>query len=87
MNLYLLKPIDPDTGPWDPWYDKAFGFVVRAASPAEAREIADANAGDENRERGNPNPISPWLDPKLSTCRVLHPDGEAGPILRDLYSA
>ena len=33
MRLWLLRPqeglIEGDN-PWDPWYDKAFGFVVRA---------------------------------------------------------
>lgn len=85
MHLYILKPIDPASGPWKPWYDKAFGFVVRAASPAKAREIADANAGDENREPGQPE--HPWLDPKLSDCRVLRPDGKAGLVLQDFHAA
>lgn len=85
MNLYLLKPIDPASGPWKPWYDKAFGFVVQAETSAEARKVADKHAGDENFERGQPE--HPWLDPKLSTCRELRPDGEPGLVLRDFSAA
>ena len=29
MRLWLLRPVEGDSL-WDPWYDKAFGFVVRA---------------------------------------------------------
>lgn len=37
MRLWELRPIDKDSGPWEPWYDKAFGFVVRADTEAQAR--------------------------------------------------
>ena len=82
MNLYLLKPINPDAGPWDPWYDRAFGFVVRAKSPTMARKIADENAGDENRIAGHP-----WLYPAMSSCKVLRADGPEGLILQDTHAA
>lgn len=39
MKLWLLRPVvglDENDNPWWPWYDKAFGFVVRAET--EARE-------------------------------------------------
>ena len=36
MKLWLLKPIKR----WTVWYDKAFGFVVRAATEDEARAAA-----------------------------------------------
>lgn len=85
MKLYILKPKDPNAGPWKPWYDKAFGFVVRASSPAKARKIADSEAGDENREAGQPH--HPWLDPALSTCIELRPVGKPGLVLRDFSAA
>lgn len=49
MKLWELRPINrtgeetpmggqkPD--PWDPWYDRAFGFVVRAETAEDARRI------------------------------------------------
>lgn len=85
MNLYLLKPVDPGAGPWKPWFDKTFGFVVRAGSPERARKIADENAGDENRESGFYG--HPWLDPALSSCKVLRQDGPEGLILQDFHAA
>lgn len=36
MKIWLLRPID-GCDEWNPWYDKAFGFVVRAAREQEAR--------------------------------------------------
>lgn len=56
MNLYLLRPRDEHHGPWEPWFDKVFGFVVRADTEAEARAVADTHGGDENDEG------HPWLD-------------------------
>jgi len=53
MKLWLLRPVDglkKNDNPWKPWYDKAFGFVVRADTEEEARALAHADAGDENRE-------------------------------------
>lgn len=41
MKLWLLRPIDPHGGLWDPWFDKIFGFVVRAETETEARTLAD----------------------------------------------
>jgi len=52
MKLYFLYPVEnlPDNdNPWEPWFDKAFGFVVRAKNKDEARKFANEEAGDENR--------------------------------------
>lgn len=53
MKLWLLRPIKD----WIPWYDKSFGFVIRAESEDAAREMADKNRENENAKNGNP-----WLD-------------------------
>lgn len=82
MKLWLLKPIGEETGPWSPWYDKAFGFVVRAETEEDARRFAQDQGGDEVRRNG-----SAWTDPKLSTCVPLTPKGEAGVVLRDFHAA
>lgn len=85
MKLWLLQPatgLDLIGNPWDPWYDKAFGFVVRAKTEADARALANKEAGYENRGLGNA-----WIDPKYSTCVELKYKGEAGIVIRDFASA
>ena len=83
MKLWILLPIHRDGfDPWEPWYDKAFGFVVRAETENEARQFANRNAGDENWDDK-----TPWLDGKYSTCDELVPNGEAGVVLRDFNAA
>jgi hypothetical protein len=44
MKLWLLRPKEGRSH-WEPWYDKAFGFVVRANSETEARKLASGDAG------------------------------------------
>src|SRR5688572_16143402 len=66
MSLWILEPIDEDSRPWDPWYEKAFGYVVRAMSEERARQFASEQAGDEGMGAN-----SPWLDPSLSRCQLL----------------
>jgi len=85
MKLWLLRPalLPEGNDPWEPWYDKAFGFVIRAETEGEARELAHDNAGDENLE----GIITPWLDKKYSTCIELTEEGEIGMVLRDFARA
>lgn len=95
MKLWLLEPIgdgdeDYKDTPWEIWYDSVFGFVIRAETEQEARQIADSQAGDENKRwlpGGAQTTIHPWLDPEQSTCVELLPDGEPGVILRDMHWA
>ncbi len=85
MKLWLLearRDLPEDNDPWDPWYDKAFGFVIRAHFEAEAREEAHQQAGDENRKTK-----MPWLDPDYSTCVELTTDGTVGTVLRNFATA
>ena len=92
-KLWLLRPVEDLTedDPWEPWYDKAFGFVVRAETEKEAREFAHAEAGDENRGEfkglETPKERTPWLDEKYSTCVTLYTYGEEGIIIRDFAAA
>lgn len=93
MKLWLLEAREdlPEMDdPWEPWYDKAFGFIVRAETEQEARQIANSSGGDEV------GPIStevyrtggdPWLDDKYSTCVELMPDGAPGLLMRNYASA
>lgn len=94
MKLWLLRPVDdlPDgDNPWEPWYDKAFGFVVRAESEADARALADRDAGDENRGvflgRKTADTKNPWLDSRYSTCAELTAEGEPRVVIKDFASA
>ena len=94
MKLWLLMPIqglsDGDN-PWDPWFDKAHGFVVRAETESEARQLAHEPAGDENRgeflQQKTANTQQPWLDSRYSTCTERRPDGEPGVVLCDFHAA
>ncbi len=84
MKLWLVRPkpeeeIDSQDYPWKPWYDKSFGFVVRAENMKKAREIASQKAGDEKAEA--------WLDPKYSSCVRLTDKGKEGIILQDFAAA
>ncbi|HDY89355.1 MAG TPA: hypothetical protein ENH82_14715 [bacterium] len=82
MKLWLLKPIDEESVPWNPWYDKCFGFVIRTTTEEKARKIADENHGDENRDTKNP-----WLNPELSSCEPLTIMGSEGIVIKDFASA
>jgi len=48
MPLYILKPHLIALERWVPWFDKVFGFVIRAKNEIEARKIAQENAGEED---------------------------------------
>jgi hypothetical protein len=60
--------------PWQPPYDRAFGFVVRAVDAEEARWLAHRAAGEEN---GTLDGVSPWLDENYSNCEELRDEGSA----------
>ncbi len=85
MKIWLLRPIDGDSL-WDPWYDKAFGFVVRAESEAEARALALTESGDEVRGWGADPDRTAW-EPAHSTCIEVTPDGAPGIVMRDFKDA
>ena len=93
MKLYILRPINENYSPWRPWYDKVFGFVVRAKSEEAARKIADEHAGAENTRwvdssnKTTLESIHPWLSSKDSSCYVLANEGPEGLIIRDLARA
>lgn len=75
MKLWMLKPLKD----WKPWYDRAFGFIVRAPSAKMARKLAAEKAGDEGGQV--------WMDPNKTKCEELNADGEAEVVLRDFASA
>lgn len=97
MQLWLLRPrvvarLEHDD-PWEPWYDKCFGFVIRAETEEDARALAqDEGNGetvgkewDEKCERWNRIPA--WTDPKFSSCVPLTNDGDVEVIMYDVHAA
>jgi len=94
MKLWLLKAregLPNGDNPWEPWYNKSFGFVVRSETEEQARQIAHENAGDENRGEFLQTKIAdtkqPWLDPKYSECTELLQDGAAEMVLQDFQAS
>lgn len=93
MRLWLLRPRELPKGdnPWEPWYDKCFGFVVRAETEATARRIAQENACDEKSDSflgiKTADTTTPWEDSKYSTCEELTADGDEGIVIEDVHSA
>lgn len=90
MKIWLLRPrqdLKEDDNPWEPWYDKVFGFVVRAETEQDARELTNSVdevgfrfTGDERSLSGD---FNPWTDPTYSTCVELTPEGEPEIIIID----
>ena len=90
MRLWLLKPHKdyelgaynttdsryPRPNPFAPWYDKVFGYVIRAEDGNEARQIAATRSGD-----------NVWLQPEYTFCIELTSDGEKGMVLADSRDA
>lgn len=78
MKLWILRPKDKDKL-WEPWYDKAFGFVVCAEDEAGARLQAARSPGDEGKEA--------WLNDKHSTCVELTVGPTPFIVMQDFASA
>jgi hypothetical protein len=92
MKVFHLFPKENIEGenPWEPWYDKAFGFIIRAENEQEARKIANENGGDEVGEVSHNvyrTGGDPWLDANFSQCIEITNHGEKGVIIKDLRSA
>lgn len=83
MRLWLLRPVGNwySTPPaaWNPWYDKTFGFVVRAETEQQARAIASKESSDEG--------CNAWLDVWQSDCIELTTDGDEGVVIQDHWAA
>ena len=78
MKLWILRPIK-ENELWEPWYDKAFGHIVRAEDETTARELAAEENGNEGK--------AAWLSNGSSTCVELSAVGEAGVVMTDFAAA
>lgn len=92
MKLWILQNRDHEhfeklgiRDPWDPWYDKTFGMVVRAKTEEDARMIASEQVGYEHFETVYEKEL--WTNNKFTTCAELNNEGESGVILEDHRSA
>ena len=87
MKLWILRPVKDDAL-WEPWYDKTFGFVVRAETEQAARAFAQDGGGDEVRRGYSDRPQHPaWTDASHSTCEPLEMGGLDGIIMEDSHAA
>ena len=75
MHLWILAPLNEDDGPWNPWYEKCFGMIVRARNAEYARELASREALEEGTDV--------WLDASLTRCEILRTDGDEKVIITD----
>jgi len=92
MKLWILKPAKdlPEDNPWEPWYDKAFGFIVQAPDEETARKLANENGGDETGKISHDiyrTGGDAWLDHEMSTCKELQVGDVEMVIMRDFASA
>lgn len=90
MKLYLLRPVEDlkeGDNPWDPWYDKTFGLVVRAETEEKARALAQEDTKYEhytsfmNKQTSKTN--TPWTDSNYSICMELTTEGPETIIIKD----
>jgi len=91
MKFWILEPIDTESedSPWNPWYDKFFGFVVAAETETQARQLAQNSGGRELHDDIplGQEPRKLWLDASMTTCSEIIPSGEARVVMSDLRSA
>ena len=79
MKLWILRPVKTLNSPWDPWYDKCFGMVIRAKSEELARSLASRYSGSEGSE--------PWQNPIQSSCEILDKEGPEVVLMLDVAGA
>lgn len=94
MKLWILLPMNglqDGDNPWEPWYDKCFGMIIRAETEEVARQLANDSGQDENRGEFMRKRIArtkaPWLDANYSTCSELTAEGQAEVIMKNVQNA
>lgn len=86
MFLFLIKSktdLPKNDNPWEPWYDKYDGFVIRAETEEQARAVAQKGGADEIA-RGD---RLAWTNSKYSTCEMLREDGKEEIVLSSFNAA
>lgn len=87
MKLWILRPVQ-NHQLWKPWFDKCFGFVIRAETESHARQLAqEFSIENDHAEIEELEGSHAWVDPMYSSCTELVQDGNYGVIIKDLKSA
>lgn len=81
MKIFLIRPIDEECDEWKPWYNKSFGFVIRAETEDRARKIAFDTADGLFIKH------LPWTDKKKVECIEIKSEGKEEIILQDFRRA
>ncbi len=91
MKLFILRPregLSLAVNPWEPWYNKTFGFVIRAKNEEIARMTAALTATDDlYADSKGKEGQQAWIQSKFSTCEELAVDGPEGIIIADEHWA
>ena len=81
MKLWLPRPKEEDLpdsdNPWEPWYDKCFGAIIRAETEKDARQMMAEATSDYAEGK------DAWLDEKYSSCVELASEGKTEIIIKD----
>lgn len=87
MKLFILRPDYPNIkegdNPWNPEWDKTFGYVIRAENEAKARKMANRLSKYEFDKKDYKGYEHPFLYEKYTTCEELLPEGKAELIIND----
>jgi hypothetical protein len=85
MKLWKLEPTK--RGEQYVALDCNNGFVIRAESEQDAREIAEAAAGDERSDAVRDGHPGFWIVSKLAKCSELTAEGKAAIVLESFHAA
>lgn len=86
MELWLLRPkasLLASDNPWEvqrPFFMPSYGYVIRARTEKEAREMAQSIAGDERLWRLE---TYPWLDSHYTSVVRIKEHGKREVIIAD----
>ena len=92
-HVHILAIANNADNPWRPWWNTSRGFIVRAATEQEARQLVheyeysdhpslDVEIGKEMKGGRNV-----WLDPYYTCCIELTKQGGPGVLMRDFWAA
>jgi hypothetical protein len=89
-RLFLLEPkkgLERGNDPFWPPEEKYDGFIVRASSEDEARQVVQEYAEKDFISHYEVQGVSlrPWVDPLYTVCVEILPDGKAEVILSSYH--
>lgn len=75
---HLAEGVSREGTDWEWPYDKVHGFVVRAHTEEDARQLVAEHCYDEGE--------GVWLDSEKTVCRHLKPSGKAEVVMVDSWA-